>query len=97
MNQIIRADDPPLPAHYSIWVHQLVDCMLNKNPNERPKISDILEFPPVAKYVAAIKADERFVNIYTEAENQMDEAPLSPRKIDTFAQKEDLQMELQQQ
>lgn len=63
----MRSEDPPLPAHYSIWVHQLVDCMLNKNPSERPKISDILEFPPVAKYVVSIKEDERFANIYSEA------------------------------
>lgn len=69
--------------------------MLNKKPNERPKVSDILEFPPVAKYVAAIKADDRFANIYSEAENLMEEAPLSPRKTATFSEKEDLTMELQ--
>jgi hypothetical protein len=41
--------------------------MLNKDPSERPKISDILEFPPVAKYVTTIKNDTRYAEVYNEA------------------------------
>ena len=42
--------------------------MLNKNPLERPKAKDILEFPPVAKYVAAIMEDDRYRSIYDDYE-----------------------------
>lgn len=34
---IVERDYEDLPAHYSVWVHQLVDCMLKKDASQRPK------------------------------------------------------------
>ena len=55
IKHIVESDYEDLPANYSIWVHQLVDCMLKKDPEKRPTAQQILHFPPVAKYVEAIK------------------------------------------
>ena len=54
--------------------------MLNKNPSERPNISDILEYPPVAKYVTAVKNDPRYAEIYNEAVFHQTEEAMSPTK-----------------
>ena len=99
IKSIVESDYEDLPANYSIWVHQLVDCMLNKNPLERPNAKDILEFPPVAKYVAAIMEDDRYRSIYDDyEENSSDyhtnlEKNANEMQID---EDQDLQFEIEQ-
>jgi hypothetical protein len=40
--------------------------MLRKNPDDRPTAQQVLDFPPIAKYVQEIKEDPRFEDDYSE-------------------------------
>ena len=57
-----KTQDPPLPAGYSMWLHNLKEAMLFKKPEDRPTVDQILEYPPVAKYEKAIK--EKWPEVY---------------------------------
>jgi NIMA (never in mitosis gene a)-related kinase len=47
IQNITKAPTPKLPARYSRPLQDLLNCVLNRNPNSRPEASDVLEIPIV--------------------------------------------------
>ena len=41
----------PIPEHYSVLIHKLVHVLLEKDPNKRPSIEDILLIPEIIEEV----------------------------------------------
>mmetsp|Transcript_84999 Transcript_84999/g.245469 ORF Transcript_84999/g.245469 Transcript_84999/m.245469 type:complete len:440 (+) Transcript_84999:191-1510(+) len=55
-NRIINTEPHPVPASYSIEARGLVGQMLNKRPEERPTIKQIVEMPHVRRSAAFLRA-----------------------------------------
>ena len=51
-----------IPAHYSKNLQALIDCMLKKEPEERPRIFEIVNFPLIKKTTQEILFDKEFRN-----------------------------------
>lgn len=53
----------PVPEHYSTLVHDLINKLLEKDPNKRPSIENILHIPEIAIEVTKLKI--KYPHIYT--------------------------------
>lgn len=49
MKNIMQMDPEPIPEHFSDSMKALVNKLLNKNPNSRPSIKEILKYDFVVK------------------------------------------------
>ena len=60
MKVIINNKQMPIPKKYSDDFCQLVETLLEKNPNVRPTITEILNQDYVKKYIAKFKLKNEF-------------------------------------
>mmetsp|Transcript_43743 Transcript_43743/g.70910 ORF Transcript_43743/g.70910 Transcript_43743/m.70910 type:complete len:666 (+) Transcript_43743:124-2121(+) len=51
VQKIVKAPIPPVPSTYSSFVRDLVNEMLNRNPDKRPSPDDILQMPKMQSIV----------------------------------------------
>ena len=54
MRNIISRTPRKIPSHYSSEMQQLIDIMLDKNPENRPTINDILKLPLIRNKAVAL-------------------------------------------
>ena len=52
----------PIPKKYSEDIKKLIDCLLEKNPNVRPSISEIYELSFVKKMISKFENSEKVMN-----------------------------------
>ena len=48
-DQVCNEPFDDIPAHFSKELQMLVECMLKKDPKERPQIFEIVNFPLIKK------------------------------------------------
>lgn len=58
--RIIKGQFEKLPAKYSANLTQLLQCMLQKDPNRRPTINQILKMPLIEKRISLFLDDKDF-------------------------------------
>ena len=51
VNKITKEKFTEIPEHYSPFIINLIGKLLEKNPNERPSINQILDLPEIAEVV----------------------------------------------
>ncbi|CAM9364416.1 unnamed protein product, partial [Phaeothamnion confervicola] len=54
--KIVAQDAPPIPEMYSEQMASLVSSLLQKKPEERPSVADILERPYVRRHIGGMSA-----------------------------------------
>ena len=63
--KIVRANFEEIPRHYSTEINELIDGLLNPNPEERPNINRILKHRLIAPLVKEFLSDEDFISEFS--------------------------------
>lgn len=61
LNKILTQEYTPLPKGYSETISQLVKMMLDKNPNTRASIDDLLSVPKITRTAIEIQKSEDYI------------------------------------
>eukprot|EP00242_Pyramimonas_sp_CCMP2087_P012684 CAMPEP_0198199912 /NCGR_PEP_ID=MMETSP1445-20131203/3020_1 /TAXON_ID=36898 /ORGANISM="Pyramimonas sp., Strain CCMP2087" /LENGTH=731 /DNA_ID=CAMNT_0043869823 /DNA_START=481 /DNA_END=2676 /DNA_ORIENTATION=- len=70
---IVQGKVDPLPKSYSSDMQELIQLMLNKEPDMRPDIPGLLQHPLVTKYVRLLEVDSDKASFDRERMNMMEE------------------------
>jgi hypothetical protein len=55
MSKILKEKHAPIPSHYSPFIHNLIDSLLEKDYEKRPTIQQICDRPEIIDEVIDIK------------------------------------------
>jgi len=64
IHKIMQEKHASAPEHFTTLVHDLIDKLLEKDPNKRPSIENILSIPEISQEV--IKLKTKYPHIYSE-------------------------------
>jgi len=71
----------PVPEHYGTLIHDLINKLLEKDPNKRPSIENILSIPEIALEVTKLRL--KYPHIYPNHSFEIKSAT-SPTSDDPF-------------
>jgi len=58
--KIIQGKYASVPGHFSQSISNLLEAMLNKDPNKRPNVNQILKYPVIAERIKKLLNEEDF-------------------------------------
>lgn len=91
--KIIQGKYAAVPSHFSQSIPNLLEAMLNKDPNKRPNINQILKYPIIAERIKKLLNEEDFKDEFSHTilhnQNVFDEfKAIQARKKDDAEKKQ---------
>ena len=58
--KILSGKYPDVPSHFSGTINNLLQAMLNKDPNKRPNINQVLKYPVIYERIQKLLNEQDF-------------------------------------